>query len=235
MKSKAPLKLRKKLALRNPRLIVVWGCIGEVGLLVANYLKDKLGAEEFGQIEPYDFFDAPITIKDGVVENLEFPQTKLYGWENEEGNGLVICIADSEPTHARYEYASLILDLAQQLEINKLYTVCAFPAPIHHSEQPKVIGVVNDAKVKRYLKQRHVPLMEDRDLTSMNALIMGLARRRKIQGIYLLGEVPAYASEMANPKSAKAVKVERASTWIDADTYAMSHDHVVNVAPKEVI
>lgn len=35
----------------------------------------------------------------------------------------------------------------------------------------------------------------------------------------------------ARTKSAKAVKVERVATWIHADVYAMSHDHVVNVAP----
>lgn len=35
----------------------------------------------------------------------------------------------------------------------------------------------------------------------------------------------------ARTKSAKAVKVERTATWVHADFYAMSHDHVVNVAP----
>ncbi len=35
----------------------------------------------------------------------------------------------------------------------------------------------------------------------------------------------------ARTKSAKAVKVERTATFIHADFYAMSHDHVVNVAP----
>ncbi len=35
----------------------------------------------------------------------------------------------------------------------------------------------------------------------------------------------------ARTKAAKAVKVERVSAWIHADFYAMSHDHVVNVAP----
>ena len=35
----------------------------------------------------------------------------------------------------------------------------------------------------------------------------------------------------ARTKSAKAVKVERASTWVRADFTAMSHDHVVNAAP----
>ena len=35
----------------------------------------------------------------------------------------------------------------------------------------------------------------------------------------------------ARTKAAKATKIERASTWVDADYYCMSHDHVVNVAP----
>ncbi len=35
----------------------------------------------------------------------------------------------------------------------------------------------------------------------------------------------------ARTKSSKAVKAERLSTWLHADWYAMSHDHVVNVAP----
>jgi hypothetical protein len=35
----------------------------------------------------------------------------------------------------------------------------------------------------------------------------------------------------ARTKSAKAVKVERTGTYIDADFYIMSHDHVVNAAP----
>ncbi len=36
----------------------------------------------------------------------------------------------------------------------------------------------------------------------------------------------------ARTKSAKATKVERMSTWVHADWYAMSHDHVVNLAPN---
>lgn len=35
----------------------------------------------------------------------------------------------------------------------------------------------------------------------------------------------------ARTKASKAVKVERLSTWIHANVYCMSHDHVVNVAP----
>ena len=36
----------------------------------------------------------------------------------------------------------------------------------------------------------------------------------------------------ARTKASKAIKVERTASWISADWYAMSHDHVVNVSPN---
>jgi len=39
----------------------------------------------------------------------------------------------------------------------------------------------------------------------------------------------------ARTKSGKAVKVERTATWVNCDFYAMSHDHVVNVAPDDYL
>ncbi len=200
-----PLKLYKKPRLKNLSLVAAWGCVGQVGIEVATYLRDKLGAEEFGEIEPYDFFDVPTLVKSGIVEPLEFPQTKFYHWKNRKGGDLVICMADYEPHQARYEYTDLILDLAVQFKVKRIYTICAFPTPIHHTEQPKVIGVVNDAKLIKYLGEHHIPPMEDRDLTSINALLLALARKRGIKSIYLLSEVPSYAVEMANPKSSQAV------------------------------
>ena len=38
-------------------LIAAWPGIGNVSLIVAQYIKDKLNAEEIGQIEPFNFFD----------------------------------------------------------------------------------------------------------------------------------------------------------------------------------
>ena len=46
---------------------------------------------------------------------------------------------------------------------------------------------------------------------------------------YFLYQTHGYGG--ARTKSAKAVKVERMATWIHADVYLMSHDHIVSVAP----
>lgn len=48
---------------------------------------------------------------------------------------------------------------------------------------------------------------------------------------YVFWQYSSHGYGGARTKSAKAVKVERVATWIQADFYTLSHDHVANVAP----
>ena len=204
MSDEGRLRIHSRPGLVNPRMVLAWGCIGQVGMAALTYLRDKLGAEEFGDIEPYDFFNVPATVRDGLVE-LEFPQNRLYCWKKGEGKDLILFIAEREPPLARYEYAHLLLQVAQQFGVESIYTVCAFPSLISHTAEPRVFAVVNDAKLVKYMEQHGIAVVRDRELTSMNALLLSLARSSGVEGIYLLGEVPSYATTMSNPKTAKAV------------------------------
>jgi len=202
--ARARIKIHREPQLKNPRLILAWGSNGDVGIEAVAYLRDKLGAQEFGHIEPYDFFDPFIEVEDGLVE-LEFPQSKFYAWENSDGDDLILFIADHEPQQSRYEYASLLLEVGQRFHVPMIHTIRAFPSLISHTAEPRVFGVVNNAKLVPYLEQYPVIPIGERDLISLNALLLGLARRRGIQGIYLVAEVPHYASRGAYPKSCRAL------------------------------
>jgi len=57
----------------------------------------------------------------------------------------------------------------------------------------------------------------------------GAARNSGQKFVYWIYQTHGYGG--ARTKSAKATKVERTATWVHADCYIMSHDHVVNVAP----
>ena len=209
MPTEISLKLHRQPMLKNPCLVSAWGSIGdmeiEVGIEAVTYLKDKLGACQFGEIEPYDFFDLSIEVENGLVRELEFPRNRFYSWENADGNGLILFIADREPSFRRYEYANLLLQVAEQFQVSRIYTVCAFPSLVSHTAQPRVFGVANDAKLVPYLEQYAVTMMRERSLISMNGLLLSVARKRGVDGIYLLGEVPSYAAGGTNPKACRAV------------------------------
>lgn len=209
MPASTPLRMHRKPMLKNPRLISAWGSIGdmeiEAGIEAVLYLKDKLGAQTLGEIEPHDFFDLSIEVESGLVEELEFPQSRFYSWENADGDDLILFIAEREPSSRRYEYANLLLQLAEQFRVSRIYTVCAFPSLVSHTAQPRVFGVANDAKLVPHLEQYGMTMLEQRSLISMNGLLLSIARKRGVEGIYLLGEVPSYAAEISNPKACLAV------------------------------
>ena len=209
MPASTPLKMHRKPMLKNPRLISAWGSIGdleiEAGIEAIVYLKDKLGARPFGEIEPHDFFDLSIEVESGLVEELECPQSMFYSWENADGDDLILFTADREPSLRRYEYANLLLRVAEQFRVSRIYTVCAFPSLVSHTAQPRVFGVANDAKLVSQLEQYGMTMLEQRSLISMNGLLLSVARQRGVEGIYLLGEVPSYATEISNPKACLAV------------------------------
>jgi len=199
----------RKPMLKNPPLVSAWGSIGdmelEAGIEAVTYLKDKLGARPFGEIEPYDFFDLSIEVEGGLVKELEFPHSRFYSWENTEGDGLILFIADHEPAFRRYEYANLLLQVAEQFQVSRIYTVCAFPSLISHTAEPTVFGAVNNAGLFPYLEQCGVSMIGERALVSMNGLLLSVAKKRGVEGIYLLGEVPSYVAEISNPKACLAI------------------------------
>ena len=202
--STCPIIFQEQPKLNNPRLVAAWGCIGGVGLQAVSYLRDKLGATEFARIQPYDFFPAIATVSDALV-HLSFPENRFYYWKGQGKGDLIIFTADAEPPQGRYRYASLLLEVAGRFGVGTIYTVCAFPAPISHSGVPKVFGVSNHADLVAQMKRFGVSPMGDRNLTSMNALLLSIARERQLRSIYLLAEVPSYATKMVNPRSGKAV------------------------------
>ena len=204
---KSPLKLYERPRLRNPYLVVGWSDAGQVGTGVTDYLVGKLGAEEFGEIEPHKFSLSPNTIiKGGVLEEVEYPGTSFYYWKNKNSTSDLIIFGSQSPPQSQHEFANLILDVAELFSVKRIYAVGGVPANIPHDENPNLFAVVNSARVKRYLKPYDVEVgLDYYGPTSMNGLILGLAKQRSIEGLSLLGWVPCYITEIPNPRISEAI------------------------------
>jgi len=56
--------------LENPILVASWPGIGNIGIIAVDTLKGMLGAEELGEIEPWEFFyPKRVLIRKGVLES----------------------------------------------------------------------------------------------------------------------------------------------------------------------
>jgi len=200
-----PIKFFKKPQLKSPCLIAAWSGMGGVALITANYFRQKLEAEECGEILPSDFFSpTEVRIEDHVIQIPKFPENKFYFWDKGDRHDLLIFVGSDQPQRG-WEFAHLILDVAEEFRVRRIYTSAAFPLWMHHSKESHVWGTATTAQLIEYLKAYRVMPMGEGSIGGLNGLLLGVARQRGMEGVCLLGEMPIYATRIANPKASQAV------------------------------
>ncbi len=201
------IKITARPKLNTPNLLAAWPGIGNVAMIISNYLKAKLGFKELGYLEPSYFFDpSGVLVRDNVVEEPSFPQSDFYYWKNTGGGkDLIIFIGDDQPASKGYDLAHCILDVGKRFGAQRIYTCAAAITRIHHTEPPKVWGVATSHLLSRELQEYKLERSSNLQIAGLNGLLLGVAKERELDGICLLGEVPVYASRVPNPMAALAV------------------------------
>ena len=201
------VKLYARPKLNSPNMLAAWPGVGNVAMIVAAYLERKLGFKELGEIEASHFFDPiGVLVKNNVVEAPQFPQNKFYYWKNRGGKSdVLLFIGDDQPTSQGYGLANSVLDVGLRLHVKRVYTCAAAMTRIHHTEQPRVLGVATSQQVAENLKKYDLVSAGNLQIAGLNGLLLGVANERGIEGVCLLGEVPVYATRVQNPMAALAV------------------------------
>jgi len=207
MDTKEVIRLYKRPRPKNCSMLASWPGIGDVSLTAARYLVEKLNAVEIGEIEPVNFFEpVGVTVRNNVVENPRFPESKFYYWQNAKaGKSLVVFIGEEQPSFKGYELVNRVLDVAQRFKVAKIYSCAAAVTRVHHSEEMKVWGAATNSSLVDELSEHNVILRGNLRIAGLNGLILGMAKERGMEGVCLLGEVPAYATQITNPKASLAV------------------------------
>ncbi|MCL0074321.1 PAC2 family protein [Dehalococcoidia bacterium] len=203
------IRFHQKPELEKPDLIAAWPGIGNVGLIAVDTLRGALNAQLFAEIEPWDFFyPRAVSIRGSELKDLEFPACRFY-FKRLGHKDLIFFVGEEQPGGGRkgYEMASLVLDVASLQGCERIYTAAAAVAPIHHTMKPRVWVVPNTeelvSEVRRYPNIILMSDIEERggegNITGLNGLLLGVARKRGLKGICLLGEMPVYISQFPTP------------------------------------
>jgi len=231
------IKLYREPKLERSDLICGWPGIGRIGIMAVDYLRRAIAAEEFGEIEPWDFFEPrKVIIRDGLLKDLEFPSNKFY-YQRLKNKDLIIFIGEEQPAEETklyatgekaYRMANLVLDVAERFGSQRVYTSGAAVTETHHTLKPKVWAVPNNedlvGEVRDYENTVLMSEIEGRRgqgaITGLNGLLLGVARKRGMKALCLMGEIPYYlqASPWPYPKASISVLEVLASTLgIDID------------------
>ena len=218
------IRLYKEPKLETPILAASWPGIGNIGIIAVDTLRGILEAEEFGEIEPWDFFyPKRVLISKGVLEHLEFPSSKFY-FKRTAGKDVIFFVGEEQPTEAgrmyaegkkAYYMANLVLDVAEKFKCSRIYTSGAAVALTHHTTKPRVWAVPNsESLISEIRGYGNTVLMSDIEgrggegnITGLNGLLLGVAKKRGFEAICLMGEIPVYLQglPLSYPKAAKSV------------------------------
>lgn len=218
------VKLYKEPKLEKPDLIVGWPGIGNIGIIVVDTLRGQLQAEELGEIEPWDFFyPRKVSIKNSLITDLEFPTNKFY-YQRVEGKDLILFVGEQQPSEGEgsyskgekaYHMANLVLDVGLQFGCQRVYTSGACVSIIHHQMKPRVCAVASsEVLIKEVKKYQNTILLSEiggREgegiITGLNGLLLAVARKRGLESICLMGEIPDWLSQVPQPypKASKSV------------------------------
>ncbi len=210
--------------LESPILVASWPGIGNIGIIAVDTLRRALKAEELGEIEPWEFFyPKKVVIRDGVLKALEFPSSKFY-FKRTHKRDLLFFIGEEQPdTEVKlyaegakaYNMANLVVDAALRFGCRRIYTSGAAVAPIHHTTNSRVWAVPNSSSLLKEMRgYQNVVLMSDIEghggqgnIAGLNGLLLGVAKKKGVEAICLMGEIPIYLHgfPIAYPKGSKAV------------------------------
>jgi uncharacterized protein len=218
------IRLYQEPQLESPILIASWPGIGNIGIIAVDTLRGVLEAEEFGEIEPWDFFyPKRVLIRKGILEYLEFPSSKFY-FKRTAGKDIIFFIGEEQPTEGgsmyaegkkAYHMANMVLDVAEKFKCRRVYTSGAAVALTHHTTKPRVWAVPNSEslipEIRGYENTVLMSAIEGREghgnITGLNGLLLGVAKKRGFEAICLMGEIPVYLQglPLSYPKASKSV------------------------------
>jgi len=79
------------------------------------------------------------------------------------------------------------------------------PQAIEHQQQPGVWFATTSSELNNSLRKYNFNLLSEGQISGMNGLFLGLAKREGLGGFCLLGEIPLYTIQIPNPKASHAV------------------------------
>ncbi|GAI27786.1 unnamed protein product, partial [marine sediment metagenome] len=99
-----------------------------------------------------------------------------------------------------YHMAKVVLDVAEKFKCRRIYISGAAVALTHHTTKPRVWAVPNsESLISEIREYRNTVLMSDIEgrgghgnITGLNGLLLGVAKKRGFEAICLMGEIPVY-------------------------------------------
>ena len=183
-------QIGKKPKLHSPIMIEGLPGIGNVGKVAVDFLIDELNAKKIYEITSYSFPHSVFVNEDNLVE---LPMVEIF-YKKFDGkkSDLILLGGDVQPIDevSSYEFSEKILDIFEQFNGTEIITL----GGIGLAEVPKKPKVYCTGNNKKIIQKYKNGMVNDKlygivgPIVGVSGLLLGLAKRRKIDAISFLAE-----------------------------------------------
>jgi proteasome assembly chaperone (PAC2) family protein len=211
------LKITDRPELNKPMLIMGfsgWMDSGEVSTGTLEWLIEKLNAKHMASIDPegfyiYNFpgalewasmFRPHATVKEGLVEEFNFPSNDFY--YNVEQN--VILFLGKEPNLMWEEFADHFFTLTSMFDVGMIYFVGSVSSLVPHTREPRLMCLTSNASLKEQFRHYGVKFTNYEGPASMASYLCTRCSDIQQDMVSLIAAAPAYV-QGNNPKCIEAM------------------------------
>ena len=195
-----------------------WSDAGEAATGVITHLLSVLGGSDSlsgdtdnstlrGEVDSEDFYDFQVNrplifVDSSMIRSLTWPGVQIFGVRNPGGDRDFILVRGVEPSMRWRTFASEILDLAEDLEVELVITLGSMLADTPHTRAIPVSGTGAHPDIATRLG---VEVSRYEGPTGILAVIQDGCVRRGLDAIALWAAVPHYANATPSPKATLAL------------------------------
>ncbi len=199
------IRYTKEVSLSKPTFVLGfsgWPNASEVSTQAIHHLQTLLGAEEIGEIDPDDFYLftalAPlatrpvISIRNGMVESIEFPTNRLYAWKSDSGDQDLLLLRGVEPDLRWMTFADTLMEVIQRFDASRVISVGGYYDSVPHTKPSRVTAVVSKTELRDRILESGAHFVQYQGPSSFHGHMLSLCREHGIEGMSLWGCAPSY-------------------------------------------
>ena len=193
--------------LKNPIFIAAWPGMGEVAYRSVLFLREVMGFKMFAKLEAGGFFKpAAIVVEKGLIELPSMPAGLFYYLKGKKFPDIILFMGEAQPPleHAE-ELSQEIIDFVKKYKAKFIFTFAAKPEAIDHKADSLVKIVASDVEILKEFEKMGVKALTEGQISGLNGIILGVAKKNGLKGACLLGEIPFYTVQIENPKASASI------------------------------
>ncbi len=185
-------------------MLAGWPGMGSVGIGAIDYIRRKLDAVAFAEIDMQSHFTPEaMIVEDGIAA---FPDPPAHIFYVVEEHDLIIFQSEAQIGGVPGdELLEKVLNVGQQVGIDTVLTGAAYLTQASHKEDAQVLGVANNTEFRNLLASHGIEILKEGMVSGLNGLLLGFAQKRELNAACFLGTMPQYAAPIPNPKASKEI------------------------------